>query len=401
MSDFLDLQGAKDLNTDAIHLGAVANSVDPVTGAPIDTHVNRVGGVDYTLQGLWGDLGPVVMPWTSVAGGTLTQPNQAFLHPANGNYYSWGGNLPHVVAPGADPTLPGSGYVPRTDVMLRAALAGGDGAGLVGAMNYAGIRAYTGASAKIQCLGRVHAFDFAFGYFYLDESDTASNDDDGTILVDALGRRWKRQYSGAVNVIWYGAIPGDDTSDTAIKNRDAFRNATLSMKSDWNAWRIGKRSRSVYVPAGDYNLSNGFCVPKGCAVFSDGLGVARLKSLTATADTARAMHAAEMRGQDMQDMPERIWVTHEDHGASWSGSYRVFRASDLDHGEDYPEYTRTDLCITEAECQRRIDAAVLAEREACAWTSQSFLVGDPKNGIPLRSTMPSEISAAIRARGQK
>ena len=123
MSDFLDLQGAKDLNMDAIHISAVANSVDPVTGAPIDEHVNRVGGTDYTFKGLLGALGPVVMPWTSITGGTLTQPNQAFLHPANGNYYSWAGAYPvggYVVAPGTDPTLPGSGYVPRIDTALRA-----------------------------------------------------------------------------------------------------------------------------------------------------------------------------------------------------------------------------------------------------------------------------------------
>lgn len=42
--------------------------------------------------------------------------------------------------------------------------------------------------------------------------------------------------------------------------------------------------------------------------------------------------------------PKRIWMTHEDHGASWSGSYRAFRCSDLDHSSDdgpnpeYPEY---------------------------------------------------------------
>ena len=46
MSEFRDLQGAKDLNTDAIHIGAVANSVDPVTGVAIDTHVNRAGSTD-------------------------------------------------------------------------------------------------------------------------------------------------------------------------------------------------------------------------------------------------------------------------------------------------------------------------------------------------------------------
>ena len=132
MSDFLDLQGAKDLNTDAIHISAVANSIDPVTGAPIDAHVNRVGGVDYTLQGFWDALGPVVMPWTSATGGTLTQPNQAFLHPANGNYYSWTGAYPvggYVVAPGTDPTAV-TGYVPRTAVGLRSQLAADDGASL-------------------------------------------------------------------------------------------------------------------------------------------------------------------------------------------------------------------------------------------------------------------------------
>ena len=131
MSDFLDLQGAKDLNTDAIHISAVANSVDPVTGAPIDMHVNRAGGTDYTLQGFWNAVGPVVMPWTSVTGGTLTQPNQAFLHPANGNYYSWTGEYPYVVAPGTDPTA-ASGYEPRTDVTLRHDLATGGKATLVG-----------------------------------------------------------------------------------------------------------------------------------------------------------------------------------------------------------------------------------------------------------------------------
>ena len=92
-----------------------------MTGAQIDTHVNRVGSTDYTLRGFWGALGPVVTPWTSVNGGTLTQPNQAFLHPTDGNYYSWGGAYPvggYVVAPGTDPTVV-DGYVPRTDVVLR------------------------------------------------------------------------------------------------------------------------------------------------------------------------------------------------------------------------------------------------------------------------------------------
>ena len=213
MSDFLDLQGAKDLNVDAIHIGAVANSVDPATGAPIDAHVNRVGGTDYTLHGFWNALGPVVMPWTSVTGGTLTQPNQAFLHPANGNYYSWTGAYPaggYVVAPGTDPTAV-AGYVPRTDVVLRNQLADVDGDGLIGSATYAQIRAYTGSATKINCLGRTSVIDKAHGDFYLDATDTTTPDDDGIVLVDTLGRRWKRRVQNHALIEWFGDVTTDAT----------------------------------------------------------------------------------------------------------------------------------------------------------------------------------------------
>ena len=55
--------------------------------------------------------------------------------------------------------------------------------------------------------------------------------------------------------------------------------------------------------------------------------------------------------------------------------------------------------ITLADHTRLVKEAVEAERAACAWTATSFLVGDPKNGIPLRGPMASEVAAAIRSRG--
>lgn len=42
-------------------------------------------------------------------------------------------------------------------------------------------------------------------------------------------------------------------------------------------------------------------------------------------------------------MPAKIWITMEDHPASWAGSFRRWHASDLDHGDEYPTYTRADL----------------------------------------------------------
>ena len=96
-------------------------SFDMLLNSQGDTYQDRLGNTVPTAAGAIKALGPVVMSWTSATGGTLTQPNQAFLHPANGNYYSWTGEYPvsgYVVAPGTDPTAV-TGYVLRTDVVLR------------------------------------------------------------------------------------------------------------------------------------------------------------------------------------------------------------------------------------------------------------------------------------------
>lgn len=53
---------------------------------------------------------------------------------------------------------------------------------------------------------------------------------------------------------------------------------------------------------------------------------------------------------DTANTPERIWMTAEDHGASWHGAFRAFRCSNLDHSNDdgpnpdYPEYVLATHC---------------------------------------------------------
>lgn len=231
MSDFLDLQGAKDLNTDAIHIGAVANSKDPVTGAAIDTHTNRVGGTDYTLRGFWNALGPVVMPWTSVTGGTLTQPNQAFLHPANGNYYSWTGAFPHVVAPGTDPAT-SAGFSERSGEALRKNLSAQDGIKLIGlAQNISSLRgiepSFDGQRIRVGC----HTSRFiGGGEFEYDESDTATADDNGWTIVTSNGKRWKRICDRTVIYLDdFGAYAGGPAIDSALTN--AWNTATANSVS--------------------------------------------------------------------------------------------------------------------------------------------------------------------------
>ncbi|QIW89971.1 hypothetical protein [Aeromonas phage PS] len=55
-------------------------------------------------------------------GGVLLNSTQVLLDESTQGIYSWSGAYPvggYVVAPGIDPTAVGSGYVPRTDVVLR------------------------------------------------------------------------------------------------------------------------------------------------------------------------------------------------------------------------------------------------------------------------------------------
>ena len=111
-----------------------------------------------------------------------------------------------------------------------------------------------------------------------------------------------------------------------------------------------------------------------------------------------------MRGQDMQ---EQIWAIAADE-VSDRGYWGLFNTAKRNI-----QYTRTDLCITEAECQRRIDAAVLAEREACAGVPEAsaenleaqakrFVAwSDPHYYRTNVAETHRKMAAAIRARGQK
>lgn len=52
------------------------------------------------------------------------------------------------------------------------------------------------------------------GLFRYDPTDTVSVDNEGTVLVDVNGKRYKRIYSGAINARWFGA-KGDGIQDDA------------------------------------------------------------------------------------------------------------------------------------------------------------------------------------------
>lgn len=79
-----------------------------------------------------------------------------------------------------------------------------DGISLIGSDNYDGVRNYSGSNKKIIVYGIQSRVDGGAGVFVLDEDDDISVDNGGTILIDALNRRWKRQYNGLVDAKWFG-----------------------------------------------------------------------------------------------------------------------------------------------------------------------------------------------------
>jgi len=78
------------------------------------------------------------------------------------------------------------------------------------------------------------------GVFGLDPMDTVSADNTGTIIVSASGMRYKRGFSGPINVKWFGA-KGDGANDDT---------SALQAAIDAAAAEGGE----VFLPSGTYNI---------------------------------------------------------------------------------------------------------------------------------------------------
>ena len=111
--------------------------------------------------------------------------------------------------------------------------------------SYAALRAYSGPRTDFYVQCHTTKLDGGAGIFRVDSADTTSADNGGTVLMDASGRRWKREYSGAVNVKWFGAIADSATYTNVGTNSSAAFQAAINA-----ALAIG---RDVYVPAGRYH----------------------------------------------------------------------------------------------------------------------------------------------------
>lgn len=192
------------------------------------TYTDRFGVQHYTIEGMRWLAQQAISAFGYITldsfedGNTLTLPNQVLRLESTGEYYRWDGGFPKTVPAGSTPESTGgigSGkWLSVGDAALCTSLASPAGFGFIGGTTYAQIRAYNGAKNRVYCLGKEKINDGGYGFFEVDASDTTSADNGGTILVDAAGRRWKRQYDGNVNLLWFAKGDGTADDSAALQN---------------------------------------------------------------------------------------------------------------------------------------------------------------------------------------
>lgn len=79
---------------------------------------------------------------------------------------------------------------------------------------YALLRTYTGDVTAYYVRGRANLLDYGHGIFRVDAADTTSADNDWSIIVDALGRRWKLEGRQDIDVRRFGVKADGVTVDT-------------------------------------------------------------------------------------------------------------------------------------------------------------------------------------------
>ncbi|HUQ64526.1 MAG TPA: hypothetical protein VM101_00095 [Flavitalea sp.] len=87
------------------------------------------------------------------------------------------------------------------------------------------------------------------GIFYYDAKDVNTADNGGTVIVNA-GRRFKRLYSGSLDVRWFGMI-GDYNGTSGTENSAAFKAAISAARKD----------EVLLVPAGQYYVNSSIAMP--------------------------------------------------------------------------------------------------------------------------------------------
>lgn len=96
--------------------------------------------------------------------------------------------------------------------------------------DYAKIRSYIGRGTRLRVVDPTGA------HWWVRRG--AAQDNGGTVLVDAQGRSWEREYSGAVNLRWFGAA-GNGTGDDRAALNAALALSNVVLDGGSGTYKVG------------------------------------------------------------------------------------------------------------------------------------------------------------------
>lgn len=177
-------------------------------------------------------------------GATLESRNDFIYDDVSKSWYFWLGDFPKSVLAGDNPD--GNSWGCLSDSIFS------------NGVNYLDIRNGSISRDIVYVYGRKSILDGGWGYFQFDKNDKSSKDNDGTILVDINGGRWKRIYHNNVLADWFGVHEVDDVAIPLQKALDTTDN--------------------VFIPSGVFNCSQTLHRHKGQIISGVGIPERSLSS---------------------------------------------------------------------------------------------------------------------------
>lgn len=234
------------------------------TGADIDYATNQVTGqTQKTLPAVLRDAGFSPVSWDFSIGGTLTvnDRDKVVYDPVSKTWYSYTGTLP-VVVPASFNPVGNANWKPQSYMDLEQSLAEDDGFKLIGKCpDVSTLRTIEPDDNNQRIFVVTHTSgvtvgdsgDSGGGWFYADLTDSATNDDNGVVIVTSGGKRWKRDLSEVRGITpkmfgaWMDApyIDGNTIQGTPYPKAPSMGAANLSAAHDDGAAMLAAYTASI------------------------------------------------------------------------------------------------------------------------------------------------------------
>lgn len=199
-----------------------AGKIDEVVTSDAHYYTDRFGvrrftiaGFQYTAEEAIRNYGYITMD-SFEDGATLTLPNQVLRYEATGEYYRWDGEFPKTVSSGSTPETAGGvgsgAWLSVGDATLRSQLNNSFS-------SIADLRASKNLNRNIPVFlsNYYEGINGGGGSLYIDDTDSSSEDNGGTIFVNESGQRIKRTLDGVCRWSDFGILPGMPVAPTKLQ----------------------------------------------------------------------------------------------------------------------------------------------------------------------------------------